>query len=122
MGNGENGHLGQMDIWGKGVPKVPYFFVPIFPQFFAKGQWEKWMLGKKDIWRKGVPQVACAHFPQIFANGQWVKWAFGENKHLGEMLNLSDDGTYRTIAYFRDHGINLRFHFSEGSEVSLVVK
>ena len=30
--------------------------------------------------------------------------------------------TYRTKTYFRDHVINLRFHFSEGSEVSLVVK
>ena len=29
-------------------------------------------------------------------------------------------GTYRTAAYFRDHVINLRFHFSERSEVSLV--
>ena len=36
--------------------------------------------------------------------------------------NPSDDWTYRTAAYFRDHVINLRFHFSEGSEVSLEVK
>ena len=39
-----------------------------------------------------------------------------------EMWDLSDDWTYRTAAYFRDHVINLRFHFSERSEVSLVVK
>ena len=38
------------------------------------------------------------------------------------MWDLSDDWTYRIAAYFRDHEINLRFHFSEGSEVSLVVK
>ena len=38
------------------------------------------------------------------------------------MWGLSDDWTYRTAAYFRGHVINLRFHFSEGSEVSLVVK
>ena len=38
------------------------------------------------------------------------------------MWDLSDDWTYRTAAYFCDHVINLRFHFSEGSEVSLVVK
>ena len=35
---------------------------------------------------------------------------------------LGKCGTYRTAAYFRDHVINLRFHFSEGSKVSLVVK
>ena len=29
---------------------------------------------------------------------------------------------YRTAAYFRDHVINLRFHFSERGKVSLVVK
>ena len=38
------------------------------------------------------------------------------------MWDLSDDWTYRTAAYFRDHVINLRFHFSEGSEVLLAVK
>ena len=37
-------------------------------------------------------------------------------------LDLLDNGTYRIAAYFRDHVINLRFHFSERSEVSLVVK
>ena len=37
-------------------------------------------------------------------------------KHVGEMW------THRTAAYFRDLVINLRFHFSERSEVSLVVK
>ena len=41
---------------------------------------------------------------------------------VGEMWHLSDDWTYRTAAYYRDHVINLRFHFSERSEVSLVVK
>ena len=39
-----------------------------------------------------------------------------------EIWDLSDDWTYRTAAYFRDHVINLRFHFSERSEVSVVVK
>ena len=38
------------------------------------------------------------------------------------MWDLSDDWTCWTAAYFRDHVINLRFHFSEGSEVSLVIK
>ena len=38
------------------------------------------------------------------------------------MWDLSDDWTYRTAAYFRDHVINMRFHFSERSEVSLVAK
>ena len=38
------------------------------------------------------------------------------------MQDLSDDWTYRTAAHFRDHVINLRFYFSERSEVSLVVK
>ena len=41
---------------------------------------------------------------------------------VGEMWYLSDDWTYRTAAYFCDHVINLRFDFSEGRKVSLVVK
>ena len=42
--------------------------------------------------------------------------------YIGETSDLSEDCTYRTAAYFRDNVINLRFHFTEGSEVSLVVK
>ena len=38
------------------------------------------------------------------------------------MWDLSDNWTYRIAAYFRDHVINLRFHFGERSEVSPVVK
>ena len=41
---------------------------------------------------------------------------------MGETWDLSDDLTYRTAIYFHDHVINLRFHFSESSGVSLVVK
>ena len=39
-----------------------------------------------------------------------------------EMWHISDDWTYRTAAYFQDDEINLQFHFSESSEVPLVVK
>ena len=42
---------------------------------------------------------------------------------VGETWDLSDDRTYRTAGYFRDHHvIKFRFDFSERSEVSLVVK
>ena len=36
-------------------------------------------------------------------------------------VGLSDDWTYGTAVNFRGHLINLRFRFSEGSEVLLVV-
>ena len=38
------------------------------------------------------------------------------------MWDLSDAGTYRTAAYFRDHVIILRFHLSQASGNLPVVK
>ena len=89
MGIGANGHLGQMDIWGKrGTPSA---LCPFPPNVC------KWTLGQMGTWGKcifggkrhpkcpeEVPQVSYAHVPQMFTSEQWGKWALGVNAHLGE--------------------------------------
>ena len=83
MGSEANGHLGQIDIWGKKVPQVPTSALcPFSPNAY------KWALGQMNICRKGVPQVPegvppSAHFLQMFSNEHWGKWALGANGHLG---------------------------------------
>ena len=49
-----NGHLGQMNIWGKEGPQVPYAFSSKSSQM---GVGVNGHLGQKNIWGKGVPQV-----------------------------------------------------------------
>ena len=99
MGAGVNGDLGQMDIWGKWVPKCPkrvYYKcpnipVPISPKCLQMGSGANGHVEKMDIWRKGAPQVPKRGIPSalcplprnvyIWALGQmgtWGKWTLGE--------------------------------------------
>ena len=82
MGTETNGHLGQMDIWGKGVPQVTYRGTPSALCPFLKNVCKQ-ALGQMGIWGKrtfgekgypkcpeGVPSSAmCPFSPNVY------KWA-----------------------------------------------
>ena len=112
MGSWRNGYLGelgtegnehwckwaskQMDVWGKGVPKVRY---AQFSQMFTNEHWGKWALGANvHLGERDTPSVLC-QFSQFFLNGQWRKWALGANRHLGNFFQVP----IRLGAYFALH-------------------
>ena len=84
MGSGANGHLRKMDIWGKGVPQVPYRGISsalsLLTQNVHKrvprqmGIWGKWTFGGK-----GYPKCLVPFSPKCLQMGTEV------NRHLGQM-------------------------------------
>ena len=84
MGSGANGHLGQMDIWGKEAPQVPYVH---FPKMYANEYMGKWALGvNAHLGEKDTPS-ALKRFPKcpmpIFL--KCLQMGTGANGHLGQM-------------------------------------
>ena len=81
MGTGANGHLKQMDIWGKGTTQVPYVH---FPQMYANGHWGKWALGvNANLGERGTPSALCPFIPNFYkwALGQMDAWGKGHPKY-----------------------------------------
>ena len=97
MGTKANGDLGQMDLWWKGVPKVPYRGIPSafgpLPQNV-----HKWAPRQMELWGKEVPQVSYRGTPSVLQgypkclmpfSPKCLQMGFGVNVHLGKRCTPS---------------------------------
>ena len=86
IGSGENEHLEQINIWGKGYPKwfkrAPHVPCAYSPQIFADGHQANGQLSTRVIL---VPVVPCTLIFRMSARAKWV---------LGQM------GTWVPMAHF----------------------
>ena len=90
MGSGENRHLEQIDIWGKGYSKwpksVPQVPCAQSPKIFANGHRGKWTLGANGQLSKGVTQEPISPKWALGQNGHWGKWALGAPSYVPSKL------------------------------------